>query len=78
LPNTPLAAFRASIEEAAAYANAYPDEARRTQITFLKLPEPVAMATELPVYSPAAEVRVWRDQGHAHGRRCFGEMNDVV
>jgi NitT/TauT family transport system substrate-binding protein len=59
-----LAAFRASIKEAAEYANMHPDEARRTQITFLKLPEAVAMATDLPVYSPvvpATEVQFWLD-----------------
>ncbi|HEX4194828.1 MAG TPA: ABC transporter substrate-binding protein [Stellaceae bacterium] len=59
-----LAAFRASIAEAAAYANTHPDEARRTQVTFLKLPEAVAMQTDLPVYSPvvtAAEVAFWLD-----------------
>ena len=59
-----VAAFRAAINEAADYANTHPDEARRTQITFLKLPEPVAMATDLPVYSPvvtAAEVQFWLD-----------------
>jgi NitT/TauT family transport system substrate-binding protein len=59
-----VAAFRASIKEGAEYANAHPGEARRTQITFLKLPEPVAMATDLPVYSPAVtagEVQFWLD-----------------
>ncbi len=59
-----VAAFRASVKEAAEYANTHPDEARRTQVTFLKLPEPVAMATDLPVYSPvvtAAEVQFWLD-----------------
>lgn len=59
-----VAAFRASIKEAADYANAHPDEARRTQITFLKLPEAVAMSTDLPVYSPvvpASEVQYWLD-----------------
>jgi NitT/TauT family transport system substrate-binding protein len=59
-----VAAFRASIKEAADYANAHPDEARRTQIAFLKLPENVAMSTELPVYSPAvpaSEVQYWLD-----------------
>src|ERR1700761_2204811 len=59
-----VAAFRASIKEAADYANAHSDEARRTQIAFLKLPEPVAMATDLPVYSPvvtASEVQFWLD-----------------
>jgi NitT/TauT family transport system substrate-binding protein len=59
-----VAAFRASIGEAADYANAHPDEARQTQITFLKLPETVAMSTELPVYSPvvpASEVQYWLD-----------------
>ncbi|HWE72580.1 MAG TPA: ABC transporter substrate-binding protein [Stellaceae bacterium] len=59
-----LAAFRASITEAADYANVHPDEARHTQITFLKLPEAVAMQTDLPVYSSvvtAAEVRFWLD-----------------
>lgn len=62
-PST-VAAFRAAIAEGAAYANTHPDEARRTQIVFLKLPESVAMATELPVYSPvvpAAEVQYWLD-----------------
>jgi NitT/TauT family transport system substrate-binding protein len=55
-----VAAFRASIKEGADYANAHSDEARRTQINFLKLPEAVAMATDLPVYSPivtAAEMQ---------------------
>lgn len=59
-----LAAFRASIAEASAYANTHPDDARRTQVTFLKLPEAVAMQTDLPVYSPvvtAAEVAFWLD-----------------
>ena len=59
-----VAAFRSSIKEAADYANAHPDEARRTQIAFLKLPEAVAMSTDLPVYSPvvpAAEVQYWLD-----------------
>jgi NitT/TauT family transport system substrate-binding protein len=59
-----VAAFRASIKEAADYANTHPDDARRTQIAFLKLPEAVAMSTDLPVYSPvvpAAEVQYWLD-----------------
>jgi NitT/TauT family transport system substrate-binding protein len=59
-----LAAFRASIAEASAYANTHPDEARQTQITFLKLSEAVAAQTDLPVYSPvvtAAEVAFWLD-----------------
>jgi NitT/TauT family transport system substrate-binding protein len=59
-----VAAFRAAIQEGADYANTHPGEARRTQITFLKLPENVAMATDLPVYSPAvtaAEVQLWLD-----------------
>lgn len=59
-----VAAFRAAIAEGAAYANAHPDDARRTQIAFLKLPESLAMATDLPVYSPvvpAAEVQYWLD-----------------
>lgn len=30
-------------------ADTHPDEARRTQVTFLKRLEPVAMATDLPV-----------------------------
>ena len=45
-------------------ADTHPDEARRTYVTFLKLPEPVAMATDPPVYSPvvtAAEVQFWLD-----------------
>jgi NitT/TauT family transport system substrate-binding protein len=59
-----VAAFRASIQEAAEYANTHPDEARRAQIAFLKLPEAVAMATDLPVYAPvvpSAEVQFWLD-----------------
>jgi hypothetical protein len=45
-------------------ADTHPDEVRRTQVTFLKLPEPVAMATDMPVYSPvvtAVEVQFWLD-----------------
>lgn len=76
-----VAAFRASIKEAADYANAHPDEARRAQITFLKLPEPVAMATDLPVYSPvvsAAEVQFWldacKDLGVTKGTLAVGDV----
>jgi NitT/TauT family transport system substrate-binding protein len=76
-----VAAFRAAIQEAADYANAHPDEARRSQITFLKLPENIAMATDLPVYSPvvpAAEVQLWldacKDLGVTKGTLKLGDV----
>jgi hypothetical protein len=44
-------------------ADTHSDEVRRSQVTFLKLPKPVAMVTDPPVYSPVvtAEVQFWLD-----------------
>lgn len=42
-----VAEFRASLREAIAWVHAHPDEARRTQITYLHLPEKAAMTGKL-------------------------------
>jgi NitT/TauT family transport system substrate-binding protein len=42
-----VAAFRASLREAIAWTAAHPDEARLTQVSYLHLPEAVAMKVKL-------------------------------
>jgi len=56
--------FLASIREAVGWIGKNPDAARKTQVTYLKLPEPVAMAMKLPTFgidAKPADVKFWID-----------------
>lgn len=56
--------FLASIREAVDWIGRNPDAARKTQVTYLKLPEPVAMAMKLPTFgtdAKPADVQFWVD-----------------
>ena len=56
--------FRASIREAMEYIKANEAEARKTQITYLKLPEPVAMNVKLVEFTAemtSAQMQWWID-----------------
>jgi NitT/TauT family transport system substrate-binding protein len=58
------AAFYAAIREATDWVNKNPDAARKTQITYLKLPEKVAMTIKMPTLKaevPLKDVQFWVD-----------------
>ena len=57
-------AFKASLDESLTWMRANLDEARKTQMTYLKTPEPVAMQTKLAPWSThidASELQFWID-----------------
>jgi NitT/TauT family transport system substrate-binding protein len=59
-----VAAFRASIVEATAWVAQHDAEARKTQVTYLHLPERVAMSVPLPTFTAevtGAELQFWID-----------------
>jgi NitT/TauT family transport system substrate-binding protein len=56
--------FREAIREGVAWIAANPEPARKTQLTYLKLPEAVAMSIPLPTFTvdvKSAEVQFWVD-----------------
>lgn len=62
-PGAP-AAFREAIREGVAFVAKNPEAARKTQTTYLKLPEQIAMTIKLPTYTvdvQPAEVQYWID-----------------
>jgi NitT/TauT family transport system substrate-binding protein len=59
-----VASFRAAIREATDWTQQHETEARRTQITYLHLPEPVAMSVALPNFTAditPAQLQFWAD-----------------
>jgi NitT/TauT family transport system substrate-binding protein len=59
-----IAAFRASIAEATGWIEKNEAEARKTQVTYLKMPEKVAMTVRLPTFTPTmtqAQMQFWID-----------------
>jgi len=57
-------AFREAIREATNWIGKNPDAARKTQVTYLKLPEAVAMSIRLPTFTvdvTPQEVQFWVD-----------------
>jgi NitT/TauT family transport system substrate-binding protein len=57
-------AFREAIREAVAWIGANPEAARKTQLTYLKLPEAIAMSIPLPTFTvdvKPEEVQFWID-----------------
>jgi len=62
-PGAP-AAFREAIREGVDFIAKNPEAARKTQTTYLKLPEQIAMTITLPTYAvdvPQASVQYWVD-----------------
>lgn len=58
------AAFNAAIREATAWVEQNPEDARKTQVTYLKLPEKVAMTIKMPTLRadvPQKDVQFWVD-----------------
>jgi NitT/TauT family transport system substrate-binding protein len=59
-----IAAFRDAIAEATTWIQKNDAEARRTQVTYLKMPEKVAMSVRLPAFTPTmtnAQMQFWID-----------------
>lgn len=59
-----VADFRAAIREAIAYIAKNPEASRKSQVTYLKLPEAVAMSIPLPTFTvdvKPADVQFWVD-----------------
>jgi NitT/TauT family transport system substrate-binding protein len=59
-----IAAFRAAITEATGWIEKNEVEARKTQMTYLKMPEKIAMTVRLPTFTPTvtrAQMQFWID-----------------
>lgn len=76
-----VAAFRASLREAMAWTAAHPDEARRTQVTYLHLPEAAAMKVKLSKFDAdmTPQMMQWwidacRDLGLTKGTLTIGDV----
>jgi len=79
-PKAP-AAFREAIREAVAWIGKNEEAARKTQITYLKLPEPIAMSIRMPTLTVDVrpqDVQFWidlcRDFGVTKGTAKVGEL----
>jgi NitT/TauT family transport system substrate-binding protein len=65
-----VAAFKAAMKEATEFTTAYPEEARKTAVTYLKLPEAIAASVQLPTFTTTLtpdDMQFWLDMHRVLG-----------